>query len=511
MIFEKHILPQNFKQWIWRDNENKILLFLSFIGVISLFYIFKYYYPFPNFLPDSYSYLDAAKQNVNVNMWPVGYSKFLRFISVFNHTGAGLFFIQYVILESSILFFLLTIRYLLNADKWTIRILAILLVLNPFWLYVSNFVSSDALFASMSLLWLTTLIWIIYQPNKDLYLVHGLILFFVFSIRYNALYYPLITAAIVLLNRATVKQKLLHLALAGLPVLIFFTYTISIYQQKTNTLQFSPFGGWQMASNALYMYAHVSPKVKEPAPQRLKPLHAITVKHMDSLNHVSRLKRPDNDLGIYYLWDEKAPLKSYMATKYAKDSTTPYLRRWVKMAPIFSQYGTWLIKQYPVEYSKYYIWPNLINYYAPNPEFLGTYNMGADSVDAGAVEWFGYKTNKVYGPTKDKSISVTKILPPMLAIINIFFFTGLFGFLFLEGFKEASTKYRKVLYLFITVWLFNLGFSVLASPIVLRYQVFPFIFTMSFGGILMSFLIKKSFTPQPEKELSIKREVITAV
>lgn len=511
MIFEKNIFPKPFINWIWKDNENKIILFLSILSVLCLFYIFKNCYPFPNFLPDSYSYLEAAKENWTINMWPVGYSKFLRFISVFNHTDKGLFFVQYVILESSILFFLLTIRYLLIPEKWTIRILAILLVLNPLWLYVSNFVSSDALFASMSLLWLSTLIWIIYHPGKDLLLLHGLILFFVFSIRYNALYYPIITGIIILFNKGSLKSKSFNLSLSLVPVIIFLSCTIMEYREKTNTTQYSPFGGWQMSSNALYMYAHVSPKTTAPVPQKLKLLHSITVKHLDSLNHLKYEKRPDNELGIYYLWDEKAPLKSYLKLKYKNDSITPYLKRWAKLAPLYGQYGTWLIKQFPGEFAKYYLWPNLINYYAPNPEFLGIYNMGSDSVDLGAIQWFGYKTNKVHGFSKDKRIILTQVFPPLLAIINIFFFMGLIGFIFLNGFKEIPPAYKKALYVLISIWIFNLLFSVFASPIVLRYQVFPFIYTLSFGGILLAFMIRKSFEAPKEKETIVNKDIVTAL
>ncbi|WPV67805.1 hypothetical protein [Chitinophaga sp. LS1] len=283
------------------------------------------------------------------------------------------------------------------------------------------------------------------------------------------------------------------------------------YREKTNTTQYSPFGGWQMASNALYMYAHVSPKTTETVPPKLQTLHNITVKHLDSLNHLRYDKRPDNELGIYYLWDEKAPLKSYLITKYKNDSITPYLKRWAKVATLYNQYGTWLIKQFPVEFTKYYVLPNLINYYAPNPEFLGFYNMGRDSVDAGAVQWFGYKTNKVHGFSKDNKITLTQIFPPLLAIINIFFFTGLWGFIFLNGFKEIPSLYRKTLYVLISIWIFNLLFSVFASPIVLRYQVFPFIFTLSFGGILLSFMIRKSFITPTEKSPLVNKDIAAAL
>lgn len=492
---DKHIFPEDFKKWVWLDTGNRIFIFFSFISTIILYLTFIRLYPFPNFLPDSYSYIDAAYQNNNINMWPVGYSKFLRFVSVFNHTDQGLFFVQYILLQCCIVFFILSIKYLLQPNKWTIIIISFLLILNPLGLYVSNFVSSDAIFAAFSLLWLTSLIWIIFTPGRRLFLFHGLILAIVFSIRYNALYFPFMSLLFILLSKSKWKEKFLWIGLSLIPVLLFTGYTIFEYKKRTNTIQFSPFGGWQLAANAMYMYAHVSPKIHEPVPRLFKTLHTITSKHMDSLNHVKQKNRPDNELGIYYLWNENAPLKTYLKERWKKDSTTSYLKRWANVAPLYGQYGTWLIKQFPGDYMKYYLWPNMINYYTPSPEFLGIYNMGADSVDQDAVRWFGYKTPRVKGFGKDKKIQVTFIYPVILPLINIIFFMGFIGFYFIEGYKRIPYNYKKTLYLIIAIWLGNLLFSVTASPIVLRYQVFPLIFTLSFGGILLSYVIQESFHP----------------
>jgi hypothetical protein len=496
MTIKQPLLPREFRQYIWHNRENRTSLLLSVAAAFILFFIFKKLYPFPNFLPDSYSYLDAAFNNVNINMWPVGYSKFLRFISVFNRSDTGMALIQYLLLQASILFFLFSLRYLLQPGKWVMRVLFTLLVLNPLWFYISNFVSSDALFAALSLLWLTSLLWLMYQPNLRMLILHALVLGFVFSVRYNALYYPFISILVIIITRGTVKTKLLSLLIILLPVSWFVTYTTLKYQEKTGVAQFSAFGGWQMGSNALFMYAHVPDKDRRPVPEQFKKLHAFTIKHMDSLKHV--LFRPDNELGIYYLWDEKAPLKKYLAQKYAKDSTTPYLKRWSGVAPLYGKYGSYLIGQYPGTFVRHYLLPNLVNYYSPSPEFLATDNMGKDSVDQMAVVWFGYKTNKVKSLSKDRKIHLTEVFPPILAMINIVFFMSFLGFLFLGGFSKITPYYRKALILMLLVWVSNLVFSVVASPIVLRYQAFPFIITLAFGGLLLGYVIKESFVTKEE-------------
>ena len=504
MTIKQPLLPHEFKQYIWHNRENRFSLLLSVVSALILFFIFKKLYPFPNFLPDSYSYIDAAFNNVNINMWPVGYSKFLRFISVFNRSDTGMALIQYMLLQASILFFLFTIRYLLQPGKWVMRILFIFLVLNPLWFFISNFVSSDALFAALSLLWLTSLFWILYQPGLRMLILHALVLGYVFSVRYNALYYPVISILVILMAHGTVKHKLVSLLIILLPVSWFVTYTTWTYAEKTGVAQFSAFGGWQMGSNALFMYAHVPEKTTGPVPAKFKTIHAITVKHMDSLKHVKQ--RPDNELGIYYLWDEQAPLKLYLAQKYKKDSTTPYLKRWSAVAPLYGQYGTWLIRQHPAAFARYYLLPNLVNYYSPSPEFLAIDNMGKDTVDQGAIMWFGYKKNKVTSLYKDRKIILTEYYPPILAMINIVFFLGFLGFLFLGGFAGVTTYYKKALLIMLLVWIANLVFSVAASPIVLRYQAFPFSITFAFGGLLLGYVIKESFAQRPEYKEAIPGE-----
>lgn len=502
MTLKEPLLPPDFLTSIWYDKENRIYLLLSPLLAGILLTVILKLYPFPNFLPDSYSYIDAAHNNVNINMWPVGYSKFLRFVSVFNRSDTGLVIVQYTLLQLSILFFLFSLRYLVQPGKWITRVLFALLVLNPLWLYIANFVSSDALFATCSLLWLTSLFWILYQPTGKLFVFHALVLGYVFSVRYNALYYPFISILVILLSSGAIKEKLLRLAIVIIPVGWFILYTTLTFKERLGVATFSPFGGWQMGSNALFMYAHVPPAERKPVAKQFARIHTITVKHMDSLDQLKQ--RPDEELGIYYLWDDKAPLKLYMADKYKRDSTTHYLKRWASVSNFYGQYGSWLIRQHPGAYVRHYLWPNFMNYYSPPSEFLGIYNMGSDTVDPGAVTWFGYKSNKVHHFSKNKVIILTAVFPLLLAMINVIFFFGFLGFVILGGFSKVSAYYRTVLWMMLLIWLGNLAFSVFASPIVLRYQAFPFIFTLTFAVMLLEFVIRQSFqeaAPDPADPL----------
>lgn len=476
----------SFRKWIGEDKFNRIILTGTVVAVIGQFILFKWFYPFPNFMPDSYSYLYAAYQNFDINMWPVGYSKFVRFFSAFTHSDTGLVLVQYLILQASLLYFLFTLRYLLKLNKIVSGILFIFCVLNPVILHVSNFISSDALFSGLSITWLTQLLWLVLMPKDRLLISHAIIILLSFTVRYNALYYPIISMLAITISHISMVKKALSVGIILLLIGLYGAHTVQQYKKQTHTYQFSAFGGWQLASNALFMYAHIRPEDRKPIPKRFSELHHFVDSHMDSLNTIK--SRPDTALGIYYLWDEKAPLKKYMNNRWRNDTITDNLVKYASEGPLFADYGYTLISRYPKEFVRHFLWPNLINYYVPAPEFLGVYNMGRDSVDQMGKIWFNYKSRAVRSQSRTHLTGITSIYPILLALINCAFVLGIIALLCLVGLKPES-RLQKVLGLVSVVWLSNILFSVLASPIVLRYQIFPMVFCFAAAIISLAEVI----------------------
>lgn len=479
----------SFKEWVWKSKENRLLLGFSIAVTVGQFFWFKWEYPFPNFLPDSYSYLLAAFNNQNINTWPIGYSKFLRLFSAFSHVDSALIFFQYSLVQGSIIYFLLTLSYQLRLRIWVVRAMFLLLIGNPLNMHISNFISSDAVFAALSIIWFTQLLWILYDPNPHLLIMHSVILLLVFTMRYNALFYPFISVICILVCRAQMQLRLAGIALLILFIAVFIAGTINQYKKYTNTSQFSAFGGWQIASNALFAYAHVRP-LERDVPSEFIALHTLANKHMDSLNKLTH--RPDSSLGIYYLWEDLAPLKQYMANQYLNDHSTGIVKRWATVSPLYKKYGLYLIKKYPIEYVRYYLLPNSINFYVPQTEFLASYNMHKDTVEYVAEVWFKYKTNKVHSNAKQKAITIAEYFPISFAAFNILFLMGAIGFVLLKGFKNKSDFFITALRISIMVWMFNFLFSISASPIVMRYQVFPLIITTAYSVLLLNCIIERA-------------------
>src|SRR6187402_826057 len=127
---------QSLKSFILNENKNRRYLLIASVGAIIQFIIFKILYPFPDFISDSYSYIDTNLYDMSVNLWPIGYSKYLKFIHYFSSSDTFLVFTQFLILEISFIYFLFSIILLYKLKRTSTNILFIFLFFNPLFLYL---------------------------------------------------------------------------------------------------------------------------------------------------------------------------------------------------------------------------------------------------------------------------------------------------------------------------------------------------------------------------------------
>ena len=97
--------------YLWNIKGNRLWWVAGFVAFLLQFVIFKLDYPFANYMPDSYYYLEAAARNVDVNVWPVGYSKFLRVMSAVTHSDLVVTGLQYGFLQISGMLFVFSLMY----------------------------------------------------------------------------------------------------------------------------------------------------------------------------------------------------------------------------------------------------------------------------------------------------------------------------------------------------------------------------------------------------------------
>jgi protoporphyrinogen oxidase len=476
--------------YLWKNKTNRVYWMFAIVAFLLQFIFFKFRYPFANYMPDSYSYLEAAYSNADVNMWPVAYSKFLRLVSVFTHSDKLVVGMQYFFMQISSLLFLFSLLYWLKPGRAIKNILFAFFLFNPLPLYISNYISADSLFIGLSVLWVTSLIWILFRPRAYWIVLQAVLLLACFTVRYNAIYYPLITALVFILSRQRWGYKLAGIGLSAGLVLVSILYTSQKMQDSTGKRQFSAFGGWQLANNALYMYEHIPAKERGPVPTRFSKLETMVREHMDTLKKV-KFTHDDSVNTYFYLWSGRGPLIQYLNREYEKDSTTPYFKRWASEGPLYAEYAMYLIRKFPVQFAETFMLSNAVKYAVPPSEFLGTYNMGGDSVDNLAKNWFNYKSRKVKDHNK-KNIPIAAVewYPTFAAMVNVLLIMGVIGIVFLGGIKWKEYGLPQLLSLVVLFWLLNSGFSIFASPIVLRYQAFPILIFFTVAIVLMERIYK---------------------
>jgi hypothetical protein len=470
--------------------------FWAGVGVsVLLFVVFKLFYPYPNMVMDSYVYLKAAVLDLCANSFPIGYSKFLQVLIYLGFSANWIVAVQFLILDAACLLFFLTISYFFCPSRILLIILWIFLFCNPLLYYLSNFIMSDTLFTALSLLWVTQLIWLVGRPNRYMIWIHAVILLLVFSVRYNALYYPLVSVLAFLLSRLRPSLKLIGIALPFLLVGCFILFTRAEMKKMTGISQFSPFGGWQLANNALYMYGHVYQGEPANFTGELGQLDVSVRQYFDSTGRVeSMLEYNANEPGFYYSADGNSPLVQYMYRKYGRDTVFQDFRKWGPMGELCSRYGKALIKSNPVAFGKYFAWPNAIRYFYPPEEIfakISPYFLRQDGFGQMARQALGVKTLTVGMDLIRFRNRLLSFYPTLFMLVNIWYLFAFAGFWVIGEPESLDRGLRRMIWVISALWLCNFLFSVTASCIVLRYQVLTMIVTLAFALLLTDLVYRQ--------------------
>lgn len=492
-----------FKDYLLKNRWNRSVLLIAAIVAIVQISVFKYIYPFASYIHgDSFVYLNTAYYNKSINTYMIGYSMFLRIFSVFTTSDTALTAFQYLLVEASSLLLLFTLFYFYKIYKTTKFILLVFMVFNPLFLYMGNLVSSDVLFLALSLIWITLLLWIIHRPSLRLIIWHTVVLYIAFTVRYNALIYLVIAAVAFIVSQQSTRMKVMGIGTATLAIGLFVLNTGNHYKTLTGIWQYSPFAGWQWANNAMYAYRYVDSASRKPVPLKFQALDNNIRRYFDSSRDVKKYPSEALMASTFYMWSSSMPLYNYRNGLFKKDTTVSELKKWAAMGPLYKEYGQYIIRQYPWEFVRYFLWPNTIKYYAPPLEFLEQYNSGKDDVAPIAKQWFHYKTRKVYTKAKNLENEMLGVYPVLSGTINVVMLIGLLSFLLLGGLRQVQS-FRAGILLGTTVWVLNAGFTIFASSAALRFQAFPFVLSTVYAAMLVDWIWKMASVKAETKDAPI--------
>jgi len=457
------------------NKSNRIYLLIALLGTLVQWIIFKILYPYPDFFSDSYSYIYGAYAKLDINIWPIGYSKFLLAFHHLTHSDTALVSFQYFFFELSALYFFFTIQYVFQPKRSSRNILFIFLFFNPLFLYLCNYINSDPIFVALSLLWITELIWIVHRPRLYQIFTQAVLVFLAFTVRNNAYFYPVIALLAFVLSRQPNWKKIVG-PIAGLVLIIpFIIHSENVSFRMTGTRQFSLFTGWQLANNALYMYEKI--KVDSTV---WKSAEAI---QLDSISR-SFFRHIKNDedyrdylsvyVGNFFIREPEAPLKQYLSLHDYKHDPGGLIA-WGRASAVFAPYGSTLIKTHPMAYAEYFMLLNSKHYFFPPLEKLAVYNLGIDDVWPEAQYWFDYHSSKITAVSKPAQGYILVVFTFLFAFLHLYFIGYLVWLLAGRKYRYLPRILNQTL-LVGSLFLFaNFAFCVFATIIVLRYEVFPMI------------------------------------
>jgi hypothetical protein len=491
---EQTITPANevsFKDFLFKNKRNRTILILAAVAMVVQWAVFKYFYPFANFIHgDSFAYLKAAYENLSFSDYLIGYSKFLRLFSVLTSSDFLLVAFQYFFIQCSAMLFLTTLIYFYKPSNLAQAILLCFIIFNPLFLHLGNMISSDGIFLGLSFIWISHLFWIIHNPSKRIILWHGILLFIAFTVRYNAIIYPFISAGAFGLSKLSIRQKIAGICLGPIICLFFAEFTSYKFKELTGYWQYSPFSGWQMANNAMYAYRYVDSNERKPVIKKFYELDKMIREHFDSTKDFTKFPTEGALASTFYMWSPRLPLFKYRDRLF-KDNTNEAteLKRWASMGPFYKSYGIYMIKLYPWHYIRFFIWPNITKYYAPPIEFLEYYNAGQDSVGLVAAIWFKYKSRKISTRMKSLKINTLDFFPMLAGVINLVMLCNLTCYGLLKGWL-INKEFNKGILLCSMVWILNAVFTIFASSAALRFQSFPIVFTFIFVILLVDWMVQ---------------------
>jgi len=448
---------------------------LGGLGIsLACFIVFKMGYPYPDFFSDSYSYLFAAEADLNANIWPIGYSKFLSLVHVFSASGTVLVAIQYFLLQGAALHFFFTVARYYPFGRWPKLIFWLFIVVNPLSLYLCNTVNSDALFAALTLVWLSVLIPLAHRPGWWLAILHALLLFLCFTVRNNAYYYPIVAVLPFWLCRRSLWFKLSGIVMPLVLLAVFIQWTRNETFKITGTRQYSLFTGWQLANNALYIYDRISVDSSLFVTPEAREVNRLMIGYLGRQNLPVYRQRVEESVGNYFIRAADAPLKQYFGLHYNKKDGTPFplISNWARSSVAFEPFGKPILWHYPLAYGRYFVGPNLWRYFLPPLSHIGLYNYGQSRIEPVAQRWFRYREPRV------RVVSYTLQGGLYGCALLFFALNVLYGFLavaFLLQWRTGDVDRGAVALfgLFSIYLLFNGLFSVVATVNILRYQVAP--------------------------------------
>jgi hypothetical protein len=250
---------------------------------------------------------------------------------------------------------------------------------------------------------------------------------------------------------------------------------------------------WKIANDALYMYENIY-KQENNIPGKFSELDSLVRDFYSSpIKEVAR-KDNESDGGVFYIFFLYSPLKQYL---YEKFGSPIDFKKFSSVAPLYKDYGRYLITKNYAPYFKYIVYPNFCKYWSPNAEIFDTkslaaYNPSPDQDNEIINKLMRLKVNPEQPGQTHQFLNILYHQTKLFGLCQVLFILSLLGFIVLNGLKSIGKKPAGIILFIIIFWIIDIIFGTLTGPIVTRYQFFIFIIEVFFITYFINYIYYNS-------------------
>lgn len=352
--------------FITRPDAKKGAMLLLVLS-IGLFGLLTVSYPYPiHCLPDASGYLHAAVNHWKINYRPYGYPAFLNLIYGMNRRIGFIAFSQYVLYVTSMALFIFTLKYYFSVTGRVFYGLIILCVVSPVSLYYTHYAISDSVFSSLTILWITTGIWLLSSRKTWIVVVHLGLMLAAIHVRYAGLIYPLLTALLFILafRKDRIWKKILFPTAPVLIMLLYYNAIAMAVQRETGVKTFTGFSGWSMANNGTMIIPYINLDKQYLNDREIRFAHHFVKQYPDSTYRYSTANTTE------FIWSKGRAGKAFLKYVVQQNICRNYFSAWVYTGTLWGKYGNLLMREYPWQYFRHFIVPNIGEILYPSRVYL---------------------------------------------------------------------------------------------------------------------------------------------
>ena len=431
-------------------------------------------YPYVGIYSDSMTYVKAAADDTFLPFRPFGYSAYLQWVHHFSDSINA-------VAWSQLLLYVVCMGVLVMALKrcfglcrgWVRVVMEVVMTASPMALYMLNYVMSDSLFCCLTFVMVAMLIVAIKEESYVALVVYAVALTASLLTRYSALFLPIAAVPLML----WVKNKRLRYVALALTAVSIFTYYTNVsdnMRRVTGKKQLATaFGGWQMANNGMHVLPYITDYSVMPDDEALRGLHQFCIRRYD--DKIRQVTEDGRKSGTFFMWEGEMPLKQYMYYLMSQNPGLTYIDAWTYLGSgVYQKYGSWLMRQYPWLFVRYYLWPSApAIFYTDNLELLKGQGVVDEKNKAELGQW--YSDVSAETDMSPMSQGYTRYLSPLIPWIEVATWLALalaLTWLIVEikrGRVSLTYGEKLMLALLLAVILVYYSTSTFATPTVIRY------------------------------------------